>query len=147
MALSHHDLPYRSHPLQGYLTTREAARYLNMSYWHFMHLVEAERIQGYRIVDRWLFSPADLDSYRRTTKSGAIIDLAHQALSETQVNLTPRQKSICEAILAGLRPAEIARQQKQTRQAVHAQLALIREKLSLLSPTPPPLFHAAPLME
>lgn len=129
MALYKSELNHRTNPLYGYLTTRESAAYLHMSYWHFMHLVEADRIQGLRIVDRWLFSPADLDTYRHSTKTGAIIHLAQNALHSPYVNLTPRQRVICEAIVAGNRPAEIARQQQQSRQAVHAQLALIREKM------------------
>jgi excisionase family DNA binding protein len=146
---------YRPNPLNGYLTTREAASYLQMSYWHFMHLVEANRIPGIRIVDRWLFSPPDLDDYRRSTRSGETIELARTALNTSQVSLTPRQRSICEAITAGLRPAEIARQQQQSRQAVHAQLALIREKVQQITPPKssllphqhPPIFTPPALME
>jgi|GEM_PF-3000378 len=129
MALRSNDLPYRPNPLNGYLTTREASTYLQMSYWHFMHLVEANRIPGIRIVDRWLFSPPDLDTYRRSTKSGEISHIAQSALDSPHVTLTARQRAICEAIVSGHRPAEIARQQQQSRQAVHAQLSLIREKL------------------
>ncbi len=142
MALRNTDHP-RPHPLAGYLTTREAAAHLSMSYWHFMHLVEAEKIPGMRIVDRWLFSPADLDAYRRSTKSGAITDLAHSALTTPTVALTPRQREICEAIVSGSRPAEIARQQQQSRQAVHAQIALIREKLAALTAAPVTLIPRA----
>ncbi len=148
MALRKTDLPYRPNPLNGYLTTREAAAHLNMSYWHFMHLVEANRIPGIRVVDRWLFSPADLDSYRRSTKSGELTSLAQAALDASTITLTARQRAICEGIVAGNRPAEIARQQQQSRQAVHAQLALIREKLQQISafakPTPLPSSHRRP---
>jgi excisionase family DNA binding protein len=149
MALSKNEIAYRPNPLNGYLTTREAASYLRMSYWHFMHLVEANRIPGIRIVDRWLFSPADLDDYRRSTKSGEIIELARTALGASHVALTARQRLICEAIIAGNRPAEIARQQNQSRQAVHAQLASIREKVQQIGVHlhPTPLFITAPAME
>lgn len=148
MALRTPEPPYRPNPLAGYLTTREAANRLGMSYWHFMHLVEAQRIPGIRVVDRWLFNTADLDDYRKSTRSGEITELARLALSSPDITLTPRQTSICQAITAGQRPADIARQQQQSRQAVHAQLTLIREKvqhhLSFL-PTPPPLHHIPPL--
>jgi excisionase family DNA binding protein len=153
MALSQSEAGYRPNPFHGYLTTREAATYLHMSYWHFMHLVEANRIPGTRIVDRWLFSPADLDEYRRSTKSGELTELAQTALQIPYTILTPRQQSICEALLTGSRPAEIARQQQQSRQAVHAQIALIREKVLQYLPTNPPtplhtpLFTPSPLME
>jgi excisionase family DNA binding protein len=158
MAVRSSDHPHPN-PLSGYLTTREAAAHLNMSYWHFMHLVEAEKIRGIRIVDRWLFSPADLEAYRRSTKSGAIADLARTALDSPHLTLTPRQRAICQAIADGQRPAQIARQQQQSRQAVHAQIALIREKVAALAPLPavarvrrtasahPPRFTTAPLME
>ncbi len=129
MALSNQELPHRLSYLNGYLTTREAAAHLHMSYWHFMHLVEAERIPGIRVVDRWIFSPADLDTYRKSTKSGEVVDLAHFALSSPHITLTSRQHAICEALITGIRPAEIARNLQQTRQAVHAQIALIREKV------------------
>lgn len=141
MALRTTESNQRPNPLNGYLTTREAATYLSMSYWHFMHLVEANRIHGLRVVDRWLFAPKDLDTYRRSTRSGEIAELARIALSSPDIPLTPRQTTICEALIAGARPAEIARQQSQSRQAVHAQLALIREKVQTyqaLHPAPKP---------
>lgn len=140
MALRTPEPSQRPNPLVGYLTTREAAEQLGMSYWHFMHLVEAQRIPGIRIVDRWLFSPADLEAYRRSTRSGEITELARLALSSPAVTLTPRQFTICEAIVNGQRPADIARHQQQSRQAVHAQLTLIREKVNniQLSPAPRP---------
>ncbi len=158
MALSSSALPYHLSHLAGYLTTREAAVHLNMSYWHFMHLVEDERIHGIRILDRWLFTQEDLDVYRRSTKSGEILELARTALSSPHLALTPRQHAICEALTAGSRPADIARQQNQTRQAVHAQIALIREKMAQAPQitrqnprprriAPPPSMAIAPLME
>ena len=145
MALRTPELPsYRPNPLSGYLTTREAATHLGMSYWHFMHLVEANRIPGIRVVDRWLFSPVDLDDYRKSTRSGEITELARLALSSPDITLTPRQLAICEAIANGQRPADIARQQQQSRQAVHAQLALIREKVQR-SANHPPIHYIPPL--
>ncbi len=165
MALRKPEPSHRPNPLSGYLTTREAANHLGMSYWHFMHLVEAERIPGIRVVDRWLFSPADLEAYRRSTRSGEITELARRALSLPDITLTPRQQAICQAIADGQRPAEIARQQQQSRQAVHAQLTLIREKVhsflttapkpparaprrrSTFTSSPPPQLGSAPLME
>ena len=159
MVLSKSPLPQRLSHLDEYLTTREAAAYLGMSYWHFMHLVEAERIQGIRILDRWLFTQDDLNAYRRTTRSGEIVELARTALTSPHVALTPRQNAICEALIAGNRPSEIARQQQQSRQAVHAQISLIRDKMQQpvapldrpaprrRMPTPALHLAAAPLME
>jgi excisionase family DNA binding protein len=111
------------------LTTHEAAKQLDLSYWHFMHLVEAGRIPGVRVVDRWLFSLDDLDEYRRS-KYGALEDLARTALTHTAVNLTEKQSTICHYLSANKRPSEIARILQQSRQAVHSQIALIREKVT-----------------
>ena len=128
MALRSEELPMRLQSLSGLMTSHEAASYLQVTYWHFMHLVEAGRIAGLRVVDRWLFSPEDLDVYRRR-RYGEIEDLARAALESPQAALTQKQEAICRKILAGRKPAEIARELKQSRQAVHAQIGLIREKL------------------
>ena len=119
--------------LNGMLTTHEAAKQLDLSYWHFMHLVEAGRIPGLRVVDRWLFSRADLDEYRRS-KYGKLEDLARTALENPTIDLTEKQKIICCHLLSNQRPSEIARQLQQSRQAVHSQISLIREKVSRLNP-------------
>ncbi|BCL84100.1 helix-turn-helix domain-containing protein [Ktedonobacteria bacterium brp13] len=122
-----HNLQY----LNGMLTTHEAARHLDLSYWHFMHLVEAGRIPGVRVVDRWLFTPDDLNDYRRS-KFGVLEDLARVALESSQIGLTEKQAIICQYLLANERPSEIARKLQQSRQAVHSQISLIREKVSRL---------------
>jgi len=111
------------------LTTHEAARQLDLSYWHFMHLVEAGRIPGVRVVDRWLFSPTDLDDYRRS-KYGELEDMAKLALEHPAVDLTEKQETICRYLVNSERPSEIARKLQQSRQAVHSQITLIREKVS-----------------
>ena len=121
--------------LNGMLTTHEAAKQLDLSYWHFMHLVEAGRIQGIRIVDRWLFSPDDLDDYRRS-KFGELEDMARMALEDPRIDLTEKQSIICQHLLSNRRPSEIARQLQQSRQAVHSQISLIREKVSRLQSSP-----------
>lgn len=128
MALRREELPGRLQSLSGLLTSHEAAKYLQMTYWHFMHLVEGGRIQGMRIVDRWLFSLEDLDAYRRS-RYGELEDAARAALDSPDVALTEKQAAICRRILAGQRPSEIARELHQSRQAVHAQIGLIRDKL------------------
>ncbi len=66
MALRSDELHHNLQHLNGMLTTHEAAKQLDLSYWHFMHLVEKGRIPGVRVVDRWLFSPIDLNEYRRS---------------------------------------------------------------------------------
>ena len=129
MALRSEELPTRLQSLSGLLTSHEAARYLQMTYWHFMHLVEGGRIAGMRVVDRWLFSPEDLDVYRRE-RYGELEDLARAAINNPTINLTEKQATICYGILEGRKPSDIARQLRQSRQAVHAQLGLIREKVS-----------------
>ena len=126
--------------LNGMLTTHEAAKQLDLSYWHFMHLVEAGRIPGIRVVDRWLFSPEDLDEYRRS-KYGELEDIARTALESPDVDLTEKQEIICRHLLNNERPSEIARKLQQSRQAVHSQLSLIREKVARLNqetPAPTP---------
>ncbi|GCF08054.1 helix-turn-helix domain-containing protein [Dictyobacter arantiisoli] len=123
--LQHHNLQY----LNGMLTTHEAAKHLDLSYWHFMHLVEAGRIPGVRVVDRWLFSPDDLNDYKRS-KFGVLEDLARAALENPDIGLTDKQAVICHYLLANERPSEIARKLQQSRQAVHSQISLIREKVT-----------------
>jgi excisionase family DNA binding protein len=121
----HHSLQH----LTGMLTTHEAAKELDLSYWHFMHLVEAGRIQGVRVVDRWLFSPDDLNDYRRS-RYGVLEDMARLALDHPDIGLTEKQAIICRYLLANKRPSDIARTLQQSRQAVHSQISLIREKVS-----------------
>jgi excisionase family DNA binding protein len=121
----HRDLQH----LKGMLTTHEAAKQLDLSYWHFMHLVEAGRIPGVRVVDRWLFSPDDLDGYRRS-KYGELEDMARVALNHPTVGLTEKQETICRYLVDNERPSEIARKLQQSRQAVHSQISLIKEKVS-----------------
>ena len=121
----HTDLQY----LSSMLTTHEAAIQLDLSYWHFMHLVEAGRIPGVRVVDRWLFSPDALRQYRRD-KFGELEDLARTALDHPRIDLTEKQATICRYLVSNERPSEIARKLQQSRQAVHSQISLIREKVS-----------------
>ncbi|GAC1359885.1 MAG: hypothetical protein PVS3B1_31540 [Ktedonobacteraceae bacterium] len=121
--------------LNGMLTTHEAAKQLDLSYWHFMHLVEAGRIPGVRVVDRWLFSPDDLNDYKRS-KFGEMENLARVALESPRIDLTEKQAVICRYLLGNERPSEIARKLQQSRQAVHSQISLIREKVSRIQPSP-----------
>lgn len=121
--------------LNSMLTTHEAAKHLDLSYWHFMHLVEAGRIPGVRVVDRWLFSPADLNDYKRS-KFGPLEDLARVALEDPDIGLTEKQSVICHYLIANERPSEIARKLQQSRQAVHSQISLIREKVTRKKTSP-----------
>ncbi len=129
MVLRSSELNQNLQHLNGMLTTHEAAKQLDLSYWHFMHLVEAGRIPGVRVVDRWLFSPHDLDDYRRS-KYGDLEDMAQTALTHPGVGLTEKQETICRYIISNERPSAIARKLQQSRQAVHSQISLIREKVS-----------------
>jgi excisionase family DNA binding protein len=131
MVLRSSELQHTLQRLNGLLTTHEAAKKLDLSYWHFMHLVEAGRIPGIRIVDRWLFTPNDLDDYRRQ-KFGELEDLARVALENSAIELTEKQATICRHLLSNNRPSEIARKLQHSRQAVHSQISLIREKVSRL---------------
>lgn len=133
MALRSDELHRNLQHLNGMLTTHEAAEQLDLSYWHFMHLVEAGRIPGVRVVDRWLFSPTDLDAYKRS-KYGELEDLAKTALEHPSVDLTEKQETICRYLVNSERPSEIARKLQQSRQAVHSQITLIREKVSRIQP-------------
>src|SRR6266700_5825754 len=136
MALGCDASPLNMQLLNGILTTHEAAKQLDLSYWHFMHLVEAGRIPGVRVVDRWLFSPNDLDAYRRS-KYGELEDLAKTALEHPAIDLTEKQEIICRYLVNSERPSEIARKLQQSRQAVHSQITLIREKVSRIKPKKP----------
>jgi excisionase family DNA binding protein len=129
MALRRDELHYNLQHLNGMLTTHEAAKQLDFSYWHFMHLVEAGRIPGVRVVDRWLFSPIDLDEYRRS-RYGELEDMARTALDHPGVGLTEKQETICRCLVNSERPSQIARKLQQSRQAVHSQITLIREKVT-----------------
>lgn len=131
MALRSDELHFNLQHLNGMLTTHEAAKQLDLSYWHFMHLVEAGRIPGVRVVDRWLFSPNDLNEYRRS-RYGELEDMARLALEQSAVDLTEKQEVICRFLANSERPSDIARKLQQSRQAVHSQIALIREKVSRL---------------
>jgi excisionase family DNA binding protein len=133
MVLRSSELQQNLQHLNGLLTTHEAAKLLDLSYWHFMHLVEAGRIPGIRVVDRWLFTPDDLNDYRRS-KYGELEDLARAALEHPETGLTEKQAIICRHILLNDRPSEIARKLQHSRQAVHSQISLIREKVSRLQP-------------
>jgi excisionase family DNA binding protein len=133
MALRSDELHYNLQHLNGMLTTHEAAKHLDLSYWHFMHLVEAGRIPGVRVVDRWLFSPNDLNEYRRS-KYGELEDMARLAIDHPEVELTEKQEVICRYLANSERPSDIARKLQQSRQAVHSQIALIREKVSRIQP-------------
>ena len=128
MALRSDELHYSLQHLNGMLTTHEAAKQLDLSYWHFMHLVEKGRIPGMRVVDRWLFSPIDLDEYRRS-RYGELEDMAKTALEHPAVGLTQKQETICRCLVNSERPSQIARKLQQSRQAVHSQITLIREKV------------------
>ena len=133
MALRSDELHQNLQHLNGMLTTHEAAKHLDLSYWHFMHLVEKGHIPGVRVVDRWLFSPSDLNDYRRR-KYGQLEDMAKTALESPSVELTEKQEIICQYLASSERPSEIARKLKHSRQAVHSQISLIREKVSRIPP-------------
>ncbi len=133
MALRSDELHHNLQHLNGMLTTHEAAKQLDLSYWHFMHLVEKGSIPGVRVVDRWLFSPTDLNEYRRR-KYGQLEDMAKTALEHPLVELTEKQEIICQYLVNCERPSEIARKLKHSRQAVHSQITLIREKVSRIQP-------------
>ncbi len=135
MALRSDELHYNLQHLNGMLTTHEAARQLDLSYWHFMHLVEAGRIPGVRVVDRWLFSPVELDEYRHS-RYGELEDMAKTALEHPAVDLTEKQATICRFLANSERPSQIARTLQQSRQAVHSQIALIKEKVSRIQRPP-----------
>lgn len=137
MVLRSEELHSNLQHLNSMLTTHEAAKKLDLSYWHFMHLVEAGRIPGVRVVDRWLFSPDDLNDYRRS-KYGALEDMAKVALEHPAIDLTEKQATICRYLLENERPSGIARKLQQSRQAVHSQISLIREKVSRTQTSPPP---------
>lgn len=142
MALRSDELHYNLQHLSGMLTTHEAAKHLDLSYWHFMHLVEKGLIPGVRIVDRWLFSPNDLNEYRRK-KYGQLEDMAKIALEHPAVELTEKQATICHYLAKSERPSEIARILNHSRQAVHSQIALIREKVSRVQPQKAPTHSSA----
>ena len=103
MAIRSHELQSNVQYLNGMLTTHEAAKQLDLSYWHFMPLV------------------------------------ARIALDHPHIDLTEKQAAICRYLVENERPSEIARKLQQSRQAVHSQITLIREKVSRSQAEPSPL--------
>lgn len=112
----------------GFITPKEAAEYLNRSYSHIMHMLERGEMNGAKLLDRWLISPADLAAYR-DRRYGVVRDLARVALEHPGIRLTARQQHICEALARECTCSDVARDLGISRQAVHAQLTLIRRKL------------------
>jgi excisionase family DNA binding protein len=112
----------------GFITAHEAAKRLNRSYSHVMHMLERGELSGLKLFDRWLLSPDDLAAYRNR-RYGAHRDLARAALDAPHARLTARQQRICEALACEKTLSEVARDLGISRQAVHAQLSLIRRKL------------------
>src|SRR5260370_8427384 len=119
MAVRSDELHYSVQHLNGMLTTHEAAKQLDLSYWHFMHLVEKGLIPGVRVVDRWLFSPNDLNEYRRR-KYGELEDLPKTALNHPAVDLTEKQETLCRYLASTEHPSDIARNLHQHRHASHS---------------------------
>ena len=60
--------------------------------------------------------------------------MAKTALEHPTVELTEKQEIICQYLVNCERPSEIARKLKHSRQAVHSQISLIREKVSRVQP-------------
>jgi excisionase family DNA binding protein len=112
----------------GFMTPSEAAARLNRSYSHIMHLLERGEMGGVKLLDRWLLSSEDLAAYR-DRRYGALRDLAKAALEHPAVRLTARQQRICEALACEQTSSDVARALGISRQAVHAQINLIRRKL------------------
>ena len=112
----------------GFVSPREAAESLNRSYSHIMHLLERGQMSGTKFLDRWLLSPADLAAYR-DRRYGAARDLARAALGYPGIHLTARQQRICEELARERTCSDVARTLGISRQAIHAQLTLIRRKL------------------
>ncbi len=113
---------------EGLLTPRQAAARLNRSYSHIMHLLERGELSGAKLFDRWLLTLDDLAAYR-DRRYGALRDLACAALDEPGARLTARQRSICAGLAREETSSEVARHLGISRQAVHAQIALIRRKV------------------
>ena len=93
-----------------------------------MHMLERGELNGRKLLDRWLLSPDDLAAYRNR-RYGAHRDLARAALAAPGVRLTARQQRICEALACEKTLSDVARDLGISRQAVHAQLPLIRRKV------------------
>lgn len=112
------------------VTPREAAEILNRSYSHIMHMLERGQLTGIKLLDRcWLLSIHDLDTYR-DRRYGSLRDLARSALEHPRVRLTAKQRRICEALAREITASDVARVLGVSRQAVHAQINLIRRKVT-----------------
>jgi DNA-binding CsgD family transcriptional regulator len=94
-----------------------------------MHMLERGELGGMKVLDRWLLSPDDLAAYRER-RYGALRNLATSALEQPHVQLTGRQRAICAALADEQTCSTVARQLGISRQAVHAQISLIRRKIA-----------------
>ena len=59
--------------------------------------------------------------------------MAKTALEHPSVGLTEKQAAICRYLINSERPSQIARKLQQSRQAVHSQIILIREKVTRIT--------------
>jgi DNA-binding CsgD family transcriptional regulator len=60
----------------------------------------------------------------------ALLTQRRAAIDHPDINLTEKQETICRYLIENERPSKIAHKLQQSRQAVHSQISLIREKVS-----------------
>ncbi|MDB5077213.1 MAG: binding domain protein excisionase family [Chloroflexi bacterium] len=122
--------------LSGALTTGDAARALHLSQDRVMRLLNQGLLGGVRWGNRWFLTADDIEAFREQ-RYGAVQRLCWQALHADGVRLTPKQRSICEALKDGRSMTDASRVTGVPRPSLYAHLRLIKRKLDK-HPTSPP---------
>jgi len=121
--------------LAGVLTTSDAARALHLSQDRVTRLLNQGMLGGIRWGNRWFLTADDIEAFREQRYGGARL-LCRRALHTAGVRLTPKQRSICEALKDGRSMTDASRVTGVPRPSLYAHLRLIEKKLDKVSTSP-----------
>jgi excisionase family DNA binding protein len=117
--------------LAGALTTGDAARALHLSQDRVMRLLNQGSLGGVRWGNRWFLTAEDIEAFREQ-RYGEVPKLCWRALHSEGVRLTPKQRTICEALKNGRSMTEASAITGVPRPSLYAHLRLIQNKLDKL---------------
>jgi len=120
--------PSMAQVLSGVLTTGDAARALQLSQDRVTRLLNQGTLGGIRWGNRWFLTADDIEAFREQRYGGARM-LCERALRTADVRLTPKQRSICEALKGGRSMTDASRVTGVPRPSLYAHLRLIQKKL------------------
>jgi len=129
--------PSMAQVLSGVLTTGDAARALHLSQDRVTRLLNQGTLGGIRWGNRWFLTANDIEAFREQRYGGARM-LCERALHTAEVRLTPKQRSICEALQDGRSMTDASRVTGVPRPSLYAHLRLIQKKLDKLPATASP---------